>query len=120
MIMVTCDPIPAGPGYGSVNGFPSLRVPVTITPEQLSVAVAVPTFTVASHVAPADTVWFTGQVIAGACVSLTLTVKLQLAMLPDVSVAVQLTVVMPTEKKEPDAGMQLVVTPEQLSLARLP
>jgi hypothetical protein len=37
-----------------------------------------------------------GQVIVGASVSLTVTVKLQLAVLPETSVAWQLTVVVPT------------------------
>jgi hypothetical protein len=36
---------------------------------------------------------------------------------PAASVAVQVTVVVPGRKKEPDAGEQTVVTVEQLSLA---
>jgi len=46
-----------------------------------------------------------GQEITGACVSLTVTVKLQFAP----ASLVQLTVVMPTGKKEPLAGAQVVV-----------
>jgi hypothetical protein len=43
-------------------------------------------------------------------VSLTVTVKLQVAIvLPEVSVAVQVTVVVPTGKVDPDAGSQLTV-----------
>jgi len=49
--------------------------------------------------------------------SLTVTLKLQLAWLVDPSVAVQITVVMPTGKTEPEAGEQVVVTVEQLSFA---
>jgi hypothetical protein len=49
--------------------------------------------------------------------STTVTVKLQEAVLPDVSVAVQVTVVVPFGKEDPDAGLQLVVTPGQLSVA---
>ena len=45
----------------------------------------------------------------------TLTTKLQLAVLPDASVAVQVTVVVPSGNIEPEAGLQTVVTPEQLS-----
>jgi hypothetical protein len=61
-----------------------------------------------------DLVWFGGQVIVQ---GLTATVKLHVAWLPEASVALQLTVVVPTLKSEPDAGMQEVVTPVQLSLA---
>ena len=57
-----------------------------------------------------------GQVIEGACVSLTVTVNEQLAVLPLASVAVQLTVVVPFGKKEPAAGVHAVPTPGQLSL----
>ncbi len=55
--------------------------------------------------------------MVGFSVSLTVTVKEQLAVLPEVSVAVQVTVVVPFGKAVPDAGEQLVVTPGQLSLA---
>lgn len=48
--------------------------------------------------------------------SLTVTVNEQLAVLPDVSVAVQVTVVVPFGKLEPDPGVQAVVAPGQLSL----
>jgi len=46
----------------------------------------------------------------------TITVKAQLAVLPEGSVAVQLTVVNPTAKQLPDAGTQTIVA-EQLSVA---
>lgn len=58
-----------------------------------------------------------GQTIAGACVSFTLTVKVQVAVLPAASVAVAVTVEVPTGKKVPDAGMVVTVTPGQLSVA---
>ena len=38
-------------------------------------------------------------------------------MLPDVSVAVQVTVVVPFGKQEPEGGLQTTVTPGQLSVA---
>src|ERR1044071_8666619 len=44
-------------------------------------------------------------------------VKLQVAVLPDASVAVQVTVVTPTGKQLPDGGLQTTVTPGQLSEA---
>lgn len=45
----------------------------------------------------------------------TVTVKLQVAELPDVSVAVHVTVVVPTGKTEPLAGLHIEVPPGQLS-----
>src|SRR6267143_5103369 len=47
----------------------------------------------------------------------TVTLKLQVAVLADASVAVQVTVVVPTGKHDPDAGLHTLVTPGQLSLA---
>jgi hypothetical protein len=61
---------------------------------------------------------FAGQLIWGACVSLTVTVKLQLASLLAASLTVQVTVVTPLGKNEPDEGAQVgVPTPVQLSVA---
>ncbi len=48
-----------------------------------------------------------GQVMAGGCVSLTVTVNIQLAVWLEVSVAVQVTVVVPFGNVDPDAGLQL-------------
>ena len=45
----------------------------------------------------------------------TVTVKEQLLALPELSVAVQLTVVVPTGKVVPEAGVQKERTPVQLS-----
>ena len=58
---------------------------------------------------------FVGQVISGGVVSRTVTVKLQLLALPEPSVAVQVTVVMPRGRHEPEGGLQAAVTPGQLS-----
>src|SRR5438105_3749147 len=55
--------------------------------------------------------------MTGASTSLTVTVKLQLRELPAASVAVATTVVVPTGKTEPDAGLLTTVGTEQLSLA---
>ena len=61
---------------------------------------------------------FDGHEIAGGCVSLTVTVNEQLAVLPDASLTVQLTVVVPFKNVEPDGGLQVgVPTPGQLSVA---
>jgi hypothetical protein len=48
---------------------------------------------------------FAGQVIVGACVSLTVTVNVQGGPV----VGLQVTVVVPVGKKEPDAGEQVIV-----------
>lgn len=56
-----------------------------------------------------------GQVIEGGCVSLIVTVNEQLAVLFAVSVAVQVTVVVPFGKAPPDAGEQMTDTLPQLS-----
>jgi hypothetical protein len=47
----------------------------------------------------------------------TATLKVQVEMLPDASVAVQVTVVLPTGKEEPDGGKQITTPPGQLSVA---
>ena len=74
--------------------------------------------TVAEHwPAAAGVVMFAGHVIDGACVSFTVTVNVQLLVLVDASVTLQLTVVVPFGKVEPEAGVQVgVPTPGQLSL----
>ena len=58
-----------------------------------------------------------GQTTTGGSVSLTITVKLQLLVLPAASVAVQVTGVVPVLKLEPVGGVQVTVTPGQLSVA---
>lgn len=58
-----------------------------------------------------------GQVIEGGCVSLTVTVNEQLAGLPAASLTVQVTVVVPVRKNDPERGLHVgVPTPGQLSL----
>lgn len=59
-----------------------------------------------------------GRLQVGASTSFTVTVNEQdVEVLPLVSVAVQLTVVVPLGKAVPDDGLQEVVTPGQLSFA---
>jgi hypothetical protein len=70
--------------------------------------------TTALHwLASVDTVRFAPQVIVQ---SVTVTVNEQLAVLPLASVAVQVTVVVPTLKQAPDGGAHRTVAPAQLSL----
>src|SRR5262245_24751376 len=89
----------------------------TVTPGQLSVAVTAKVTLLAHAPGAALTVTLAGQVIDGACVSLTVTVKVQLDVLPRASVAVLDTVVVPTPKKVPLVGELETVTPGQLSAA---
>ena len=65
-------------------------------------------FTTAPAALVASTVMFAGTVIAGAVVSLTVTVKVLLAGLPAASLAVTVTVVVPSGKVEPEAGVLIV------------
>ena len=59
------------------------------------------------------------EALESSCIqtSNTVTVKLQLLVLLEASVAVQVTVVTPGGRQEPDGGVQTNVTPGQLSLA---
>src|SRR5439155_11099541 len=54
-----------------------------------------------------------GQEMVGSCVSLTITVCAQVAMLPWLSVTVQITVLVPTGKSE--GALRVTVTGPQLS-----
>ena len=89
------------------------------TPGQLSVAVAFEYVTTAVHTfGSVLCVTLAGHVITGACVSLTVTVNVQLALLLLASDTEQLTVVTPFWKVVPDAGVHTgVPTPVQLSVA---
>jgi hypothetical protein len=95
---------------------PEAGVHRVVTPGQLSVAVGV--YETTAVQLPGELVtMFAGHVMLGGCASLIVTVNVQLVLLADVSVAVQVTVVVPLAKVEPEAGVQLTVTPGQLSLA---
>jgi len=87
-----------------------------VTPGQLSVALTNQVTLEASQTpAVVFVTMLAGQVITGFSVSLTVTVKLQLAVLPEASVAVQLTVFVPFGKMKPLGGVQTKLTPGQLS-----
>jgi hypothetical protein len=60
---------------------------------------------------------FAGQVTTGAWLSVTITLKVQVDVLPQPSVAVATTAVVPTAKKLPEARVVVTVAPEQLSVA---
>jgi hypothetical protein len=58
-----------------------------------------------------------GHIAIGGSGSFTVTLKEQVLSLPLASVALQFTVVVPFGKAEPLGGVQLMLAPEQLSLA---
>ena len=60
---------------------------------------------------------FAGHETVGACVSCTVTVNEQDPVFAEASVAVHVTVVVPTGKVAPDAGTHTTVAPGQLSEA---
>jgi hypothetical protein len=60
---------------------------------------------------------FEGGVKVGSSASETVTLKDPLSVFPAASVAVQLTVVVPTLKADPEGGAQEIVVPGQLSVA---
>jgi hypothetical protein len=86
---------------------------VQVMVPQLPVVIGAAYATTAVH-APGsvEAVTFAGHVIEQ---GVTDTVKEQVAVLVEVSVAVHVTVVVPTGNAEPDAGTQLAVAPGQLS-----
>jgi len=103
----------------TTNVLPLAGAQVILVTAQLSVAVGAVQVTLAFEHTPASAlaVMFPGQVTTGFCVSLIVTVKLHCELFPAVSVAVQVTVWLPTEKVLPLAGTHPTVTPGQLSVA---
>jgi hypothetical protein len=96
---------------------PEAGLLTTVTPGVLSVAVTVK-FTVAVALpGSVEAVMLAGSVSFGASVSATVTRKVAVAVVPAWSVATLVTVVVPTEKAEPEAGLDTTVTPGQLSVA---
>jgi hypothetical protein len=90
---------------------PDGGVQTTPTPGQLSLAVAANITTAEQEFASLLRTMFAGQLMVGFCVSLTVTVKLQLDELFEASTTVQLTVVTPFGKAEPDGGLHTGVKP---------
>jgi hypothetical protein len=93
---------------------------VTLATVQLSVAAALPSDTPEAVHKPASvlTVTFGGQVITGASTSLMVTVKLQVAVLPLLSVTRYVLVVNPSGKVPPlpIPAVCVVMAPAQLSV----
>jgi hypothetical protein len=76
-------------------------------------------FTAVEHCpAVAWTTTLPGQTMLGGCVSVTVTVKEQVEILPAVSLAEQFTVVVPVWNVAPEGGVQLFEKTEQLSITR--
>jgi hypothetical protein len=96
------------------NCTPDGGLQLTVVPGQLSVATGVVKLAAAlvakGHEACAVTVTAAGQPFGntGACASIILTMKLQVPVLLEASLAVQLTVVVPTGKNEPVAGEHIM------------
>jgi hypothetical protein len=108
VVMPTAKQVPdAGLQTTALGGSVQLSLPVGV------VKVTVPQASLGPGVV---NVMSDGQLTVGFCVSLTRAVNEQVAVLFDVSVAVQVTVVVPFWKVEPEAGTQATVTPGQLSL----
>jgi hypothetical protein len=79
-----------------------------LVPEAVTLKVAVP---------PVQTATFWGCAeMDGPELSVTLTLNVHVWVLPDASVAVQVTVVVPAGNVVPEAGLQLAVAPGQLSV----
>src|SRR5438876_251645 len=95
---------------------PDAGTQLELTPGQLSVTVGA-NVTVATQLPGEAVVMLAGQVMLGGWTSLTVTVKVQALVLPLVSVAVQVTVVIPFGKAKPLVGRQATVAPGQLSVA---
>src|SRR5712691_3926107 len=89
----------------------------TVAVPQLSVALTLNTTLLVHWPAAALTMRLAGQVITGGCVSLTVTLNVQVLLRPLASVAVLVTRVVPTGKAKPLAGTLTTVAVPQLSVA---
>ena len=98
---------------------PDAGLETTLVTRQLSLALTVNVTLLRPHwPGSALKTIFAGQTICGACVSLTVTVKLQLLLLPAASVTSKVLIVAPFEKAEPlgRPAVWIVVWPGQLSV----
>ncbi|MED3574136.1 hypothetical protein P4452_17940 [Cytobacillus praedii] len=97
---------------------PDAGVQTVVAPGQLSITVGSGKLTNAPLLPGSlNTVISSEQVIIGGSESTIVIVKEHSAVLPALSVAVQMTGVSPTLKKVPDSGEHETITPGQLSLA---
>src|SRR5262245_47820229 len=90
---------------------------IALASAQLSLAVTVNVTSLAHRSGTAFTVIDPGQLIAGGCVSSTITLNVQALLLPAPSRAVVVTVVDPTGKAKPLAGTLVTLVTAQLSVA---
>src|SRR5207245_787320 len=100
--------------FGKLN--PDTGTHRMLPPAQLSLKLAVKLTLLLHCPGAALTVMLPGQAGTGRSVSLTVTEKLQLELLPDASVAVHTTLVVPFGKRYPDTGTHRMLPPAQLSL----
>src|SRR5580765_7362118 len=94
---------------------PDAGVTITTGVEQLSVAETLNVTAASLRPGAVATVMFGGSCRAGRSRSWIVTAKLLVERLPEGSAAVQTTVVTPTGKMEPEAGVQVMVAPGSLS-----
>jgi hypothetical protein len=90
---------------------------VTLVIAQLSVAVTTNVTLLVHRPGAALTVRFAGHVSCGGCVSLTVTVKVHVLLLPPLSLTVLVTIVVPRGKAKPLAGTLEMFGAGQLSVA---
>lgn len=103
--------VPAG------KNVPDDGVQETVTPGVLLLTVGGGKLTIAPFLPGSLNTWISaGQMMVGGAPSMTVTLNEQVLVFPAASVAVQVTVVVPTGKNEPDAGVQEDVRPGQLSV----
>ena len=93
----------------SANFVPEAGVQLTTTFGVTASVADVVKLTVAPSAAVASAITSSGAVIAGAVVSCTVTENVLVELFPASSCAVQVTVVAPSAKVEPDAGAQAMV-----------
>ena len=96
---------------------PLIGEQATIAVPQLSVAVGSKVTVARQESGAVETILLDGQEMAGGMVSRTVTVKEQVLVFPAASVAVQVTVLVPTAKLLPLIGEQTTTGVSQLSAA---
>ena len=99
------------------NAKPLAGTLVILVTVQLSVAVRLNVTLLEQTAGAAFTVRFVGQLITGSWLSITVTVKLHVLLLPLLSNAVFVTVVTPTGNAMPLAGTLVIFVTVQLSVA---
>jgi len=100
------------------NTEPDAGAQATVGIENVSLADGVKFTTVEHEPGSALLVILAGQVITGGVASITVTVKVPIRVLPTPSVAVLVTIVVPSGNAEPEGGLDETVAGEQSSLAR--